>query len=132
MYLKLGFQLGSIIVVLSSMGIALALGIQNILTQFVSGLLITLNEIYNIDDYIITNGTDGTVTQFSLLTTTLTTDDDITITIPNDKIVNSNIINITNKNSIRIRVYFTIKNLHDFNINKFIDLIKKQHYYQSI
>lgn len=123
--LNVGFQLGSIIVVLSSMGIALALGVQNILKQFVSGLLITLNEMYNIDDYIITNGTEGTVTKFSLLTTTLTNDDDITITIPNDKIVNSNITNITNKNSIRIRVFFTIKNLPDFNYTQFIELIKK-------
>jgi len=122
--LNLGFQFGSIIVVLSSLGIAFALGIQNILKQFISGLLITLNEMYNIGDYIITNGAEGTVTKFSLLTTTLTNDDDITITIPNDKITNSNITNITNKNNIRIRVYFTIKNIPNFDISKFIELIK--------
>jgi small-conductance mechanosensitive channel len=123
--LNAGFQMGSIIVILSSMGIAVALGIQNIITQFVSGLIITFNNMYNLNDYIITNATEGTVTEFSLLTTTLVNHDNIPTTIPNDKIVNSNVTNITKQKTVRIRVYFTIRNQPDLNITKFIDLIKK-------
>jgi small-conductance mechanosensitive channel len=123
--LNAGFQIGSIIVILSSMGIALALGVQNIITQFISGLIITFKNMYNLNDYIITNETEGIVTEFSLLTTTLVNDDNISITIPNDKIANSNVTNITKKETVRIRVYFTIKNQPDLNIPKFIDLIKK-------
>ena len=123
--LNAGFQMGSIIVILSSMGIAVALGIQNIITQFVSGLIITFNNMYNLNDYIITNATEGTVAEFSLLTTTLVNHDNIPTTIPNDKIVNSNVTNITKQKTVRIRVYFTIRNQPDLNITKFIDLIKK-------
>ena len=123
--LNAGFQIGSIIVVLSSLGIAVALGIQNILTQFVAGLTITFNNMYNINDYIITNGTEGRVTNFNLLTTILTNHDNISTTIPNDKIVNTNLTNITQQTNIRVRVYFTIKNEPNFDIIKFIELIKK-------
>ena len=123
--LNIGFQIGSMIVILSTLGAAIALGLQSTISQLMSGLGIVFNNIYNLNDYIITNGIEGTVTAFSLFTTTIIDDDDLTITIPNDKIANSNIINVTNKNIIRIHVYFTIKNITDFNISKFIELVKK-------
>jgi potassium efflux system protein len=120
-----GFQIGSMIALLSTIGVALALGLQNTITQFVSGLIIIYNNTYNIDDYIITNGTEGTVSKFNLLTTTIINDDEITITIPNDVIVNSNLTNITKQQIVKIRVFFTIKNIYGFNITKFIELVKK-------
>jgi small-conductance mechanosensitive channel len=123
--LNAGFQIGSIIVVLSSLGIALALCIQNILKQFVAGLTITFNNMYNINDDIITNQTEGTVTKFSLLNTTLTDTENITTIIPNDKIVESNLTNITYQQNIKVKVYFTIKNEPNFDVIKFIELIKK-------
>lgn len=120
-----GFQIGSMIALLSTIGVALALGLQNTITQFVSGLIIIFNNTYNIDDYIITNGTEGIVNKFNLLTTTVINDDGITITIPNDVIVNSNLTNITKQQIVKIRVFFTIKNTYGFNISKFIELVKK-------
>ena len=123
--LNLGFQIGSIIVFLSSLGIAIALGVQNILKQFVSGLLITFNNMYNVKDHIIINGTEGIVTDFTLLTTTLTDPNNITIIIPNDKIINTNITNITYNESVKVSVDFTINSQENFNILKFIDLIKR-------
>jgi small-conductance mechanosensitive channel len=123
--LNLGFQIGSIIVFLSSLGIAIALGVQNILKQFVSGLLITFNNMYNVNDHIITNGTEGIVTEFTLLTTTLTDPDNIIIIIPNDKIINSNITNITYNKSVKVKLDFTINNQDNFDTIKFIELIKR-------
>jgi small-conductance mechanosensitive channel len=88
------------------------------------GLLISLlNAGFQIGS--ITNGTEGRVTNFNLLTTILTNDDNIPTTIPNDKIVNKNLTNITQQTNIRVRVYFTIKNEPNFDIIKFIELIKK-------
>jgi small-conductance mechanosensitive channel len=123
--LNLGFQIGSIIVFLSSIGIAIALGIQNILKQFVSGLIITFNNMYNLSDHIITNGTEGIVTNFTLLTTTITDPENITITIPNDKIINSNITNITYNSSVKVKLDFTINNQDNFDFIKFMELIKR-------
>lgn len=123
--LNVGFQIGSIIVVLSSLGIALALGIQNILKQFVSGLMITFNNMYNVNDHIITNDTEGIVTDFTLLTTTLTNPENITIIIPNDKIINSNITNITYNKSVKVKLDFTINNQDNFDFVKFMELIKR-------
>lgn len=123
--LNLGFQIGSIIVFLSSLGIAIALGVQNILKQFVSGLLITFNNMYNVKDHIITNGTEGIVTDFTLLTTTLTDPENITIIIPNDKIINSNITNITYNKSVKVKIDFTINNQDNFDFIKFMELIKR-------
>ena len=123
--LNLGLQIGSVIVFLSSIGIAIALGVQNILKQFVSGLLITFNNMYNINDHIVTNSSEGIVTNFNLLTTTLTDPENITIIIPNDKIINSNITNITYNQSVKVKLDFTINNQDNFDTVKFIELIKR-------
>jgi len=123
--LNLGLQIGSVIVFLSSIGIAIALGVQNILKQFVSGLIITFNNMYNVNDHIITNNSEGIVTNFSLLTTTLTDPENITIIIPNDKIINSNITNITHNESVKVKLDFTINNQDNFDTVKFIELIKR-------
>lgn len=123
--LNAGFQVGSIIVLLSSFGLAAALGLQKLITQMGSGLLIVFNNMYKINDYIITNGKEGIVTKFGLFNTTITNNDNIPTIIPNDAIVNSNITNISHEDNIRIRVYFTIKNQDNFDLNQFINLIKK-------
>jgi small-conductance mechanosensitive channel len=123
--LNLGLQITSIIVFLSSIGIAIALGVQNILKQFVSGLIITFNNMYNVSDHIMTNGEEGIVSDFTLLTTTLTNPENIIIIIPNDKIINSNITNITYNKSVKVKIDFTINNQDNFDFVKFMELIKK-------
>ena len=123
--LNLGLQISSIIVFLSSIGIAIALGVQNILKQFVSGLIITFNNMYNVSDHIMTNGEEGIVSDFTLLTTTLTNPENIIIIIPNDKIINSNITNITYNKSVKVKIDFTINNQDNFDFVKFMELIKR-------
>jgi len=124
-FINAGFQIGSIIVVLSSLGIAVALGVKNILSQFASGLIITFSDLYNINDRIITEGIEGKVSQFDLLNTTIKNNDNITIIIPNDKIIRNKITNITRESIIRASVEFQIKTSPGFSGDKFREIIKK-------
>lgn len=124
-FISAGFQIGSIIVVLSSLGIAIALGVKNILSQFASGLIITFSDLYNINDRIITNGVNGIVKQFDLLNTTLINSENIVTTIPNDKIIRNKLTNITRESIVRVRVEFQIKTNAGFDAKKFVDIIKK-------
>ena len=124
-FINAGFQIGSIIVVLSSLGVAIALGVKNILSQFASGLIITFSNLYNIDDRIITDGVNGKVKQFDLLNTTLINNENITTTIPNDKIIRNKLTNITRESIVRVRIEFMIKPNEGFDSKKFTDIIKK-------
>ena len=58
---QLGYQLSSILIVLGSVSLAIALAIQNTIVQVVSGFLILFFGYFNIGDLIMCNGVTGFV-----------------------------------------------------------------------
>ena len=86
----------SIMVILGSSGIAIALALQSSITQVINGLIILYFNYYELNDIIQVGEYLGTVTGFTLLNTTIKThENNINIIIPNTEISSKVIYNFT-------------------------------------
>ena len=92
---QLGVDSASIVAVLGVAGLALSLALQGSLENFAGGVLILVMKPYRVGDYIICPEGEGTVSMVGLVYTTLMTIDNKAITIPNGKLSNSTVTNVT-------------------------------------
>lgn len=120
-----GIQLSSILVVLSCAGLAIALGLQDVIKQISASIMIIIHDMYKINDVVNINGNIGKVIEFNLFKTTIVTPGNIKTVIPNNKISESNFINYTRDAVIIVDIPFTITNLPTLNIDYFISILKK-------
>ena len=92
--IPLGIQPTTLLAVFGTTGLALALALQGVLTNMVSGIYISVNELFQIDDMVSIvdpsgNRYTGTISKFSLFNTVILDSDKHEITIPNTYIQNN-------------------------------------------
>lgn len=92
---ELGMDSASVIALLGSAGLALGLALQGSLANFAGGVLILLMKPFKAGDYVIAPDGEGTVSSIGLVYTTLLTADNRRIVIPNGKLSNSALTNVT-------------------------------------
>ena len=94
---KLGFNPASLIAVVGSAGVAVALSLQESLSNFAGGVLILILHPFRVGDYIIedTNKNEGQVLEISVFYTKLRTVDNKIIVIPNGALANNSLTNAT-------------------------------------
>lgn len=101
---QIGIRIVAIISTLGVAGIALGLAAQQTLANFISGIIILVGKPFKERDYVELEGTFGRVNKITLRSTTLLTLDNLLVDIPNQKIVESKIINHTHHRHIRLRI----------------------------
>jgi small conductance mechanosensitive channel len=90
-----GARLTIFTALVAAMGAAAALALSGTLQNFTSGILILALKPFNIGDNIIAQGQEGTVTSIRLFYSVITTYDNRTVVIPNSKLSNEVIVNVT-------------------------------------
>ena len=88
-----GINLSSITVLFGALGVGIGFGLQNITNNFVSGLIILIERPIKVGDRIEVSGITGDVVKISMRATTVITNDNISIIIPNSEFVSSTVIN---------------------------------------
>jgi small-conductance mechanosensitive channel len=88
-----GINLTTLNVVAGAVGIGIGFGLQNIASNFVSGLIILFERPIKIGDRIEVGGVEGDVVSVGARSTTVVTNDNIAIIVPNSKVVTENVIN---------------------------------------
>lgn len=83
-------------------GVATGLALSGTLQNFAGGVLILLLKPFELHDNIIAQGQDGKVTSIQIFYTVLLTADNKTIIIPNGKLFNEVIVNITREGDRRL------------------------------
>ena len=103
---KLGFNPASLIAVVGSAGVAVALSLQEILSNFAGWIIIMVMKPFRVGDYIVTTttGIEGTVKIIGLIYTSLLTPDNRMVVIPNGGLANSSITNVTAEDKRRIEI----------------------------
>lgn len=88
-----GINLTSLAVVAGAVGLGIGFGLQNIIHNFVSGLIILAERPIAIGDRIEVGGVAGQVKQIRLRSTTVVTNDNITIIVPNSEFISHSVTN---------------------------------------
>lgn len=103
-----GVDVGAAIAGLGIAGLALAFALQNILENFVAGLLLMLRKPFIAGDQIISGDFEGTVEEIDLRVTRILTYDGEEVRIPNADIYKSPLTNLTRRGKRRTRVPFGV------------------------
>lgn len=92
----LGFSMSSFALIGGAIGVGLGFGLQNIISNFVSGIVILIEKIIKVGDFVdLQSGVMGKVTEINLRYTRVTTTDLIDIIVPNSEFISGRVINWT-------------------------------------
>jgi small-conductance mechanosensitive channel len=89
----LGIDLSSVTILAGALGVGIGFGLQNVTNNFVSGLIILFERPIKVGDRIEVADITGDVTKISMRATTITTNDNISIIVPNSEFISSTVIN---------------------------------------
>ena len=105
---ELGVPMASVITVIASAGVAVGMAMQGSLGNLAGGIMLLIFRPFNVGDYIIAGGEEGTVKSISTFYTVLTTADNKIVSIPNGTLMNSNITNCSTEDLRRVDLSFNI------------------------
>lgn len=105
----LGFDVTPLFALVGGASFILAFAMQETIANFFSGLMIMINKPFDRGDYIDLEGVAaGTVKQTNLISTTIATIDNKITSIPNNRVWNSVITNVTASATRRVDMIFGI------------------------
>ncbi|HXG85855.1 MAG TPA: mechanosensitive ion channel domain-containing protein [Pyrinomonadaceae bacterium] len=114
-----GINLTTLNVLAGAVGIGVGFGLQNVASNFISGLIILFERPVKVGDRIQVGDVDGKVTGIGARSTTVRTNDNITIIVPNSKFIEENVVNWSFANqSVRFRVPVGVAYDSDLNLVK--------------
>lgn len=98
----LGINLSSIGLVAGALSVGIGFGLQNIVSNFISGIILMFERSIKIGDYIeLSNELRGHVTGINMRSTTINTNSNIDVIVPNQNFIQNNVINWTMNDNIR-------------------------------
>ena len=91
----MGVDLKSLGVLIGALSVGLGFGLQHVVNNFISGILILFERPFRIGDWIVINGHEGIVRKINIRSTELETFDKARIIIPNADIISGALTNWT-------------------------------------
>ena len=92
---EVGYNINGLLTGIGVGGLAVSLAAQDAISNLISGFVIVFDKPFLVGDYIETNSIQGTVIDITMRSTKIRQLDDSVVTIPNSKIADSDIINIS-------------------------------------
>lgn len=100
-----GIDLTTFNVLAGAIGIGVGFGLQNVVSNFFAGLIIMFERPIKIGDRIVVDQVEGDVIEIGARATTVLTNDNIAILVPNSKFITENVVNWQyNDNNVRFRI----------------------------
>ncbi len=111
------FPIDKITIIISAFGVGIGFGLQNIVNNLVSGLILAFEKPIQIGDIIEVDTRSGTVKEIGIRSTKLATADGAEVIIPNGDLISHHVINWTLSNNNR-RVELIISVVYGSDIEK--------------
>jgi len=96
---RLGIEWGSLQWIIAALGVGIGFGLQEIIANFISGLIILFERPVRLGDYVTIGDQSGTVNRIQIRATTLADLDHREILIPNKELITGRVTNWTLSNS---------------------------------
>ncbi len=108
----LDVPMDSIVAVIASAGVGVALALKDSLSNLAGGFIILFSKPLKEGDVVEINGSTGKIESISILYTRMVTPDNTTVYIPNGVVASGKIVNFTDKELRRVDLFFGIS-YHD-------------------
>ena len=115
-------DLAKIGVVLAALGVGLGFGLQEIVSNFVCGIILLLERPIRIGDVVTVAGTTGKVDRINIRATTIVNSDNQSMIVPNREFITGNLVNWTLKDKI-LRVPIKIGVAYGTDPDRVVDLL---------
>jgi small-conductance mechanosensitive channel len=109
-------------VVLAALGVGLGFGLQEIVSNFVCGIILLLERPIRIGDVVTVAGTTGKVDRINIRATTIVNGDNQSMIVPNREFITGNLVNWTLKDRI-LRVAIKLSVAYGTDPDKVVDLL---------
>ena len=107
---SIGLDFSNLALVAGALSVGIGFGLQSIVSNFVSGLIILFEHTLRVGDYIeLDTGLTGTVKAINVRSTLINTNDNIDIVVPNSEFVTARLTNWTlGERVLRVRIPFGV------------------------
>ena len=100
-----GINLSTLTILAGALGVGIGFGLQNITNNFVSGIIILFERPIKVGDRIQVGEIFGDVISISMRSTTVITNDNISVIVPNSEFISSRVINWShNDRNVRFNI----------------------------
>ncbi|SOE09950.1 small-conductance mechanosensitive channel [Hoeflea halophila] len=117
-----GIDLSSLALVAGALSLGIGFGLQNIVSNFVSGLILLAERPFKVGDWVVTGSTEGFVKKISVRATEIETFSRQSIIVPNSELINSPVGNWNHRNSLG-RVDVPVGVSYDADPRKVIEIL---------
>ncbi|MGQ4276361.1 mechanosensitive ion channel family protein [Pseudidiomarina sp. E22-M8] len=107
---SVGIEMTKFAIFASALGIGIGFGMQNLISNFVSGIILLFDKTLKVGDFVeLESGVTGEVQEINIRSTIITTNDNIDIIVPNSEFVSGRVTNWTMRDTYRrIKVGFSV------------------------
>lgn len=95
----MGGNLSNLALIASALSVGIGFGLQNIINNFVSGIIILFERPFKVGDWVIIAGEEGQIKQINIRSTEIETFKKSSIIIPNATLLSSSVTNLTHGNN---------------------------------
>lgn len=117
-----GIDLSNLALVAGALSLGIGFGLQNIVNNFVSGLILLAERPFKVGDWIVAGQVSGIVSKISVRATEIETFQRQTVILPNSDLINAAVGNWTHRNRLA-RVDIPVRVAHGSNPRQVHDLL---------
>jgi potassium-dependent mechanosensitive channel len=117
-----GFQASQLTIVVGALSVSIGFGLQNIVSNFVSGLILMFERPIQPGDIVEVSGTSGTVREIGMRATRLKTYEGADVVVPNGTLLSQNLLNWTLSDKSR-RLEVKVRVAHGNDLKRVLEIL---------
>jgi potassium-dependent mechanosensitive channel len=120
----LGFPLGNLALIMGAVGVGVGLGLQNIVSNFFSGLILLIERPIKVGDLLVIDGQWGEVKEIRIRSTLFQTFDRSVLIIPNSDLTSGKILNWTHYGRGITRIKLQVGVSYDSDVRRVTEILR--------